>query len=157
MRIAIVGLIFGSLVIAAAGQGQPLGLRPGEVVERAPDVAPKICRATAAEHDGELVVRISAPAVRLQERDANNPRGRGWMQCWAESFPLVLGRQVQAYSTSGRLLDKQAVAKALAQPTGVVCFERLHPDDAENPDPAYASLFRDDVVLLVFPLPAKPE
>lgn len=47
-----------------------------------------------------------------------------------------------AYDVSGKVMDKEAVLKALTRQTVMCCSPTL-------PDPIYTGMFRDDVVVLV--------
>jgi hypothetical protein len=148
MRISLFCVLFGLLFCAVPGWGQPPPtLKKGE--ELVPPVPPAIYRATAAEVKGEVVVRLSGPSDRVTDKkDAQNVTAM--VDVWADLKPLTLGKEVNAYSQTGKPLSKEAVLKALAKQATVVCFVRLKPDDPEQPDPFYTALFRDDTVLLVF-------
>jgi hypothetical protein len=147
MRRLKVPIIFAVLLLPAAyGSGQPAPIKEGEVVKLAPTVAPMVYMATAVERDGEVVVRVSAPAMRLTVKNGKT----SVVYCWEEVAPMTLDKQVLAYNPAGKRLDKKAVVKALTQPVSVACFIRMTPDDPETPDPAYAGVFKDETVLLVF-------
>ncbi len=103
-------LAVGLLLFTAPGWGQPVqGLRKGEKL--APYAAPEIYRATAAEERGEVVVRISSPAIRFAN-EVEGKRTRGWVYVWAEWPPFTLGKEVEAFSQAGKPLSKEAVVKA---------------------------------------------
>ena len=148
MRISLCWVPLGLLLCAVPGWGQPPPmLKKGD--ELFPPVRPRIYRATAAEVKGEVVVRLSGPSPRVTDKkDARNVTAMVYV--WEDVKPLALGKEVKAYSRTGKPLSKEAVLKALAKRVSVVCFVRLKPDDPETPDPIYAALFRDDTVLLVF-------
>jgi hypothetical protein len=139
---AILGLLFSA--VPAWGQMPPPRLKKGE--ELVPSVRPSIFRATAAEANGEVVVRVTRPSWRITGEGAQTKSVYVWEE-W--SIPLTLGKNVNAYSQAGKRLSKEAVLKALAKQISVACFERMSPDDPERPDPVYAAVFRDDAVLLV--------
>ena len=119
-------------------------MKKGE--ELVPPVRPAIYRATAAEVDGDVRIRLSYPSVRTTGKGAQMRQAFVWEE---RKKPLTLGKEVKAYSQAGKPLSKEAVLKALAKQVSVVCFVRANPDDPEQPDPFYAAMFRDDTVLLV--------
>ena len=139
-----------SLMVAAPSWGQPQGIQKGEVVDLAPIVTPTILKATAVEQNGSVVIRVSSIEIRLRQPAGNAKDAKGWLLCWTKPDPLVLGKQIRAYSPSGKKLDNKAVLKALKKPVAVACFQRKHKEDPEMPDPFYSTVFRDDVVILVF-------
>ncbi len=140
------GLLFSAVL--ALGQMLPPTVKKGD--ELVPAVRPVIYRATAAEMNGEVVVRLSYPTARLNgKKDAHNVSQ--WVHVWEERRPpFTFGKEVKAYSQAGKPMSKEAVLKALAKPAAVVCFVRASPDEPERPDPFYTAVFRDDTVLLVF-------
>jgi len=142
--------MFGSLCHANKAMGQPVGLQPGEVVKLAPALTPRICIATAETNSGETTVRVSVSEMRLKKRVPGESDPKDWMMCWRELDPLELGKQIRAYSPSGEKIDDAALLKALAKPVAVACFMRMLKNDPEQPDPFYSSVFREDLVVLVF-------
>ena len=146
MRKLAYWLSLGLLLLPAYVSGQPTPIRKGDKL--APAVAPSVSMASAVERGGEVVVQISLPGIRLTEKTEKNVKG--WVYVWEAVAPMTLGKQVLAYTPAGKRSDKEAVVKALARPVPVACFVRKNPDDPELPDPAYAGVFRDDTVLLVF-------
>ncbi len=148
MRISVFCLALGLLFSAAPVWGQlpPPRLRKGE--ELVPTVPPAIYRATAAQVKGEVVVRLACPSVRITDKkDAQGVTLTVYV--WEDMKPLTLGKELKAYSPTGKPLSKEAVLKALAAKVSVVCFVRSKRDDPEQPDPFYAAMFRNDAVLLV--------
>ena len=101
----------------------PPELKKGE--ELVPPVRPNIYRATAAEADGEVVIRLSCPSLRSTEKDAQRTSVYVWEK---RKEPLTLGKDVKAYSQAGKPLSKEAVLNALAKPVAVICFVRDNPD-----------------------------
>ncbi|MBI2806463.1 MAG: hypothetical protein HYX68_15895 [Planctomycetes bacterium] len=146
MRRLKIPILFALLLLPTAhSSGQPGPIGKGDVV--APAVAPKVYMATAAQRGGEVVIRVSAPGMRLTNKDKD---GKGWVYCWTEMAAMTLDKQVLAYNPAGKRLDRKAVVKALIKPVLVVCFIRMTPHDPKRPDPAYAGVFKDGTVLLVF-------
>jgi hypothetical protein len=147
MRRRILLSLGGLSLLVSLGWSQPLGM--GKSEKRAPTVSPSICRATATEDKGEVVVQVACPCVRLPY-DAEGKRLQGTVYVWEEIKPLTLGKEVAAYSQAGRPLGKEEVLKALAKPSMVVCFVRRDADDPERPDPVYLEVFRKETVILVY-------
>lgn len=148
MRILVLCAAFGLLFSSGPVWGQPPPLlREGQ--ELVPAVPPVIWRATAAKVNGEVVIQLSYPGVRITDKkDAQGVTVT--VAAWEDARPLTFGKEVRAYSGGGRSLSEEAVLKALAELVPVVCFVRSKPDDPKRPDPFYRSVFRDDAVLLVF-------
>jgi hypothetical protein len=150
MRSSILYVALGLLSSASPTWGQPVPplLKKGE--ELVPTARPNfVYRATAAEVNGKVVIRLSCPSLRLTgKKDAQNVSLGVYV--WEDQKPLTLGKEVKAYSQAGKTLSKKAVLRALAKQVPVVHFVRRTPDDPERPDPFYMALFRDDTVLLVF-------
>ncbi len=142
---AALGLLF--FTVPAWGQLAPPMLEKGKGEELAPPVQPFIYRATAAEVDGKVVIRLSWPSLQTTGKGAQKDLVYVWEK---RKEPQTLGKDVKAYSQAGKPLSKEAVLKALAKPVAVVCFVRANADDPERPDPFYTAMFRDDAVLLVF-------
>ncbi len=136
------------LICSNAGWAQPYPLlKKGD--ELAPAVPPRIYRATALEGKSEVVIQLRSRNARITDKkDADNVTVMAYV--WEDMKPLTLDKEIKAYSQAGKPLDKEAVLKALAKQTAVVCFVRVGPDDPERPDPIYAAMFRDDTVFLVF-------
>ncbi|MCH8149924.1 MAG: hypothetical protein IH987_18420 [Planctomycetes bacterium] len=150
LRMNLTLFAIGSLLVAVPAWGQPRALKKGEVVKLAPAITPNIYMATAVDQDGKVVIRVSALEIRIRNTARDDKDAKGWITCWTEQDPLILGRQIRAYNPSGKKIDDRAVLKALAKPVAVACFQRKHKDDPELPDPFYAGVFRDDLVILVF-------
>lgn len=149
MRISILNVVLLVILLSAgSGWGQPFPLlKKGE--ELVPTVSPAIYRATATEVNGEVVIRLSSPGARIT--DKKDAQGVTVTVCvWEDRKPLTLGKEVKAYNQAGKPLSKESVLKALAKKVSVVCFVRSKPNDPVLPDPLYTSMFRKDVVLLVF-------
>ena len=156
MRILVFCVFFGLLFSISPAWGQPCEmLKEGE--ELAPQKNPPVfLRATATEVKGEVAVWLSRPVIRWTvKRNAQIPETgytypvSGAVLVWAaDKRPLTLGKEVKAYSQSGKPLSKEAVLKALSKQATVVCFERAT-DDLEPPDPFYTAMFRDDTILLM--------
>ncbi len=150
MRSLVLCAALGFLAFASPAWGQPLIplLKKGE--ELVPAARPDFAyRATAAEVNGKVMIRLSSPSARRTGKtDARNLTLLVYV--WEDWKPLTLGKEVKAYSQAGKMLSNEAVLKALAKPVSVVYFVRAKPDDPEQPDPFYMALFRDDTVVLVF-------
>lgn len=140
----------GLLSVAMAAWGQPRGIKPGEAIDVAPEVEPDLYKATAVKQDGDVMIRISARETRIANVPPDDKKAKPWIACWTEMKPLILGRQIRAYKSTGQKLTDAAVLEALAKPVPVLCFQRKHESDPEQPDAFYANVFRDSVVILVF-------
>ncbi|MGH7171021.1 MAG: hypothetical protein ACRELF_04715 [Gemmataceae bacterium] len=149
MRNSVLYVTLGLLFFTSPTWSQPVPplLKKGE--ELVPTARPNfVYRATAAEVDDKVVIRLSSPSLRLTgKKDAQNVSLGVYV--WEDNKPLTLGKEVKAYSQAGKTLSKEAVLKALAKQVPVVHFVRRKRDDPELPDPFYMVLFRDDTVLLV--------
>ena len=148
MRTLFACLTGALLLFATPLQSQPLGIKKGEKVTLAPMSAPEIVRATAAEENGEVLIRIAGRMLRLADKKGGGPGGRDYFYVWYEHKPYTLGKEVLAFSRAGKPLGKEAVAKALAKTVSVPRFY-VEENDPETPDPVYLEVFREDTVILV--------
>ena len=130
--------------------GQPRGIREGEVIRLAPPITPGIWMARALKKNDQVIVQVSAPETRIRKKPPGEKDAKAWVVCWSELDPLVLGKQIRAYNTSGEKLGEEELLKALQKEVVVACFQRSHKDDPELPDPFYAKAFHKNVVMLVF-------
>ena len=140
----------GLLFVVVPAWGQPRGVKDGEIIEPAPEIAPRICKATAIKKDGKVTIHITGPELLIRRKDPVEEHGKDWIIAWTKQDSLVLGKQIRAYNKAGKKLDEAAVLKWLAEPVAVACFQRSHEDDPEMPDPFYTGVFRDDIVILVY-------
>ncbi len=137
----------GLFLLVPAARGQPTGLGKNE--KRAPSVQPSIYRATATEEKGEVIVQVACPCVRLPY-DSEGKRLQGTVYAWEKIKPLTFGKGGGGVQPGGAGMGKEAILKALAKPSMVVCFVRRDADDPERPDPAYLEVFREEAVILVY-------
>lgn len=149
-RASLFVVAIGLLGLGVSAWGQPRGIKDGEAIEKAPEVALQICRATAVRRDGKVEIRVSQRETRIANRAPDDKQAKPWVDCWTEMEPLLLGEQIRAYTPTGKKLDEAAVLTALANPSAVACLQRTHQTDPELPDPFYAGVFRDNLVILVF-------
>jgi len=142
--------MIGSLCHANKAMGQMIeGLQVGEVAN-VPTITPRIFIATAEKDSGKTMVRVSVPVTRSVLKSSRETYHRDYVRVWKETDPIELGKDVRAYLPSGEKIDDAAVLKSLEKPEAVACFLRLHKNDPEQPDPFYSSVFRKNVIILVW-------
>ena len=130
--------------------GQPVErLQAGEIAN-VPTITPRIFIATAEKDSGKTMVRVSVPVIRLVKKSSRETYHRDYVRVWKEKDAIELGKEVRAYLPSGEKIDDAAVLKALEKPEAVACFLRLHKKDPEQPDPFYSSVFRKNLIILVW-------
>ena len=128
---------------------QPRAAQSEDLRNLAPSVTPTICLAKASEKDGKVAIRILASEILLHNSHPTEGK-KGWIRSWTEQDELILGDEVRAYSPSGKKLDDQTVLKALSKEVPVASFARTHKNDPELPDKLYTSIYREDLVILVY-------
>lgn len=149
-RLTFASFVIGSFLVVVSAWGQPRAVKDGEIIKPAPEIAPQICKATAIKKDGKVVIHITGPELLIRRKDPVDKDSKDWVVAWTKRDSLVLGKQIRAYKPSGKKLDEAAVLKALAKLVAVACFQRMHKDAPEMPDPFYRGVFRDDIVILVY-------
>ena len=112
-----------------------------------PGGQPALWLASAADQNGEVVVRISRPGLPPPPVDPGEKPVEG--SIWVEFRPVTLGEKVQAFGVDGKPLEAKAVVKALGQPKGVAVFLRSNTADPKTPPEFYRAMFREGTILLV--------
>lgn len=136
------------LVGSATAQPGPIPLKEGDVV--APFLTPEICRAKAFKKDGKTNVQIIVRALRVTERPPGDEEARAWLYIWDELESLILGEQINAFTSDHKKMSEEELLKALAKETSAVCIRRKHKEDPKIPEDYFKSMFRKDIVVLVF-------
>lgn len=137
------------LLSSGMASAQPIiPLKEGDVV--APFLTPEICRAKAVKKDGKTSVQINVRDLRVIKRAPQDEESRSWVYIWTKLDSLVLGEQINAFTSDHKEMSETAVLKALAKETTAVCIRRKHKEDPKTPEAYFKGVFRKNVVVLVF-------
>lgn len=128
---------------------QPRSVEDVEQLELAPFVAPQVCKAMLVKQENRVFIQVWAAELLIAKPDSSSPDARRWVYAWTELDKLELEKDIQAFKSSGQKMTEAELVEALKKPTAAACFLRTHKEDPQTPDPLYAKVFRDDVVLLV--------
>jgi hypothetical protein len=117
--------------------------------------SPKLWQASAAKVDGKVLIQIARPVE--QATPDGGPRAdgvviqpSGSVMNWVnDSKKLTLGKNVIAFRTDGKVMEPDAVLKALAKSKGVAVFVRSNPSNTTRPEAFYLDLLREDAIALV--------
>lgn len=117
--------------------------------------SPKLWQASAVLVDGKVRIQIARPIE--QATPDGGPRAdgvviqpSGKVMNWVnDSKKMTLGKNVIAIRANGKIMEGDAVLKALAKPKGVAVFVRSNISSKTRPELFYLGLLREDTVALV--------
>jgi hypothetical protein len=116
--------------------------------------SPKLWQASGVLVDGKVLIQIARPAEQATPDGGRRPDGvviqpSGVVMNWVnDPRKMTLGKNVIAYRADGKVMEADAVLKALAKPKGVAVFVRTDVSKAK-PEAFYLGLLREDTIALV--------
>jgi hypothetical protein len=104
--------------------------------------------------DGKVLIQIARPGEQATPDGGRRPDGvvilpSGAVMNWVnDPRKMTLGKNVIAYRADGKVMEAEAVLKALAKPKGVAVFVRADVSKSK-PEAFYLGLLREDTIALV--------
>ncbi|HLW65569.1 MAG TPA: hypothetical protein VKS79_09645 [Gemmataceae bacterium] len=116
--------------------------------------SPRLWQASATLADSRVMIQIARPSEQATPDGGRRPDGvviqpSGMVMNWVnDPRKLTLGKNVVAYRADGKVMEADALLKALAKPKGVAVFVRADVSKSK-PEAFYLGLLREDTLVLV--------
>jgi hypothetical protein len=110
-----------------------------------PGEPPEFWRASISDNGDEMVVLFDKPTYKAPRKPLHPE-----VMEWERLRPALLGKTTFAFTSGGKLLEKDDVLARMPKPTRVVVFLRSEKDDLKRvPDQRYLEMLNEKTLVMV--------